>query len=219
MKNQGREDYLFDAELASKEAAEKDKEKEKSSQRWYQRICDFMKANSIDPPYVGRPKGKGIRLDFYVSNQFPDMALEIKEASKSFKNTNDIHRAAHYIGMYIIRERELSGMVGGFLSKMRANLEPLHVEAHLKAEIRQEFQIHFEQYCLGTIQEERLEWAKRSILDSISCPNIKEWAEYEFDSLIANSTDEYRRIANRNSAQKYREKKKEVKLSVVGRGD
>jgi hypothetical protein len=214
MKHKGEEDYRIDPEEHGEAAAVRD------DRKWYQRICAFMKGESIDPPYIGRPKGTGVRLDFYVSNQFPDMALEIKEASKRhFKNTNDVHRAAHYIGMYIIRERELLGMIGGFLSKMRSNLEPLHVEAHVKSEIRQEFRIHFEQFCLGTIQEDRLEWAKRSILDSISCPNIREWAEDEFDSMIANSTDEYRKITNKQSAQRYRDKKKELKLSVVGRSE
>ena len=211
MKHKGEIDHKFDPEESGQEAAERD------DRKWYQKICAFMRENAIDPPYIGRPKGKGVRLDFYVSNQFPDMALEIKEASKkrSFKNTNDVHRAAHYIGMYIIRERELSGSVGGFLSKMRANLEPLHVEAHLKSEIRMEFQMHFEQFCLGTIQEDRLEWAKESILGSISCPNIREWAEDEFDSMMANSVDEFRKIANKHAVRKHREKKRELGLRVV----
>jgi hypothetical protein len=186
------------------------------NRKWYEKLDP-----NLEIPYVGRPKGKGTRIDFYVMGNLPDMALEIKEASgKRFKNTNDIHRAAHYIGMYIMREREVKESSSGFLSRMYKKLEPLHIEIATKTSVINEFKTHFEQYCLGKVSEKQLKWAMTSILDCIACPNVRQWADDEFNAIMANSsspkfTEEQRKAMNRMASQKYREKKKELNLRVV----
>ena len=199
MKKQGREqpDYTQEPE-------------EQDSRKWYERIDA-----GLEIPIVGRPRGKGVRVDFFVESQMPDMALEIKESSKRrFKNTNDVHRAAHYIGMYIIRQR-MSGKSGNWLQKVHDKLQHLHISAYQKAEIKLEFMAHFEQFLLGRITEEQMEWAKSSILDLITDQHIKKWAEEEFDSTMANSSEEYRKVMNKFAAAKYRAKKKELGLKVM----
>jgi hypothetical protein len=215
MKHKGEMDHRFDPDDNGQEAAEKD------DRKWNDRMAAFARENKIEIPYVARPKGKGFRMDFFAPGQLPDIALEIKEATgKRFKNLNDIHRAAHYIGMYFMRSMEVGRKGTGWLAEMLANLEPIHIEAHVKTTLRHEFQLHFEQFALGALDEEKLESVRKKILKSIPCPNIKKWAEAEFEDMMENPTDEYKRLANKFAVQKHRDKKKRLGLRVVeGGGD
>jgi hypothetical protein len=214
MKNKGEQDFKIDPDEHGEEAAARD------DRKWNDRMAAFVKENKIDIPYVGRPKGKGFRMDFFAPGQLPDIALEIKEATgKRFKNLNDIHRAAHYIGMYFMRSMEVGRKGGGWLAEMLANLEPLHVEMHIKSTLKHEFQLHFEQFALGTLDEEKLEKVKKKILKSIPCPEIRQWAEAEFEDMMSNPSGEFKRLYNKITVQKHRDKKKQLGLRVIGGED
>lgn len=66
---------------------------------------EWWKDISIDRlPYAPRPKG-GKRIDFFGYANLQDMALEIKEDTYIYKHTGDVHRNAHYIGMYLLRKK------------------------------------------------------------------------------------------------------------------
>ena len=67
-------------------------------------------------------------------------------------------------------------------------------------------------YLLEQIPLVRLQ---QSILDSIPCPEIQKWAEDLFKDMLANGSDEYRKVSNKLAVQKHREKKKELKLRVI----
>jgi hypothetical protein len=175
MKNQGKDDHVFDPEESGQEAAERD------DRKWYQKI-DRMLLDEM--PIVGRPRGKGTRVDFYVEPQLPDMMLEIKEASKKrFKNTNDVCRAAFYLGAYIMREKIMGRSVEE-ISLMYSNLECFHHKENKKSAIRKEFAHHFEQRCLGNLSDEELTNIKNIILKSIATPELKAWAKEEMGELM-----------------------------------
>jgi hypothetical protein len=214
MKHKGEEDYKIDPEDTGQEAHERD------DRQWNDKMAAFVRNNKIEVPYVARPRGKGFRMDFFAPGQLPDIALEIKEATgKRFRNLNDIHRAAHYIGLYFMRSMEVKSKASGWLAEMLAQLEPVHVETHVRATIKHEFQMHFEQYALGTLSEEKLEKVRNRILKSIPCPEIRQWAEDEFDEMIANPSGEFKKLYNKITVQKHREKKKQLGLRVVGGED
>jgi len=214
VKNTGHYEDTLDPEESGEAAQEKD------DRKWFDKLVTAVRKNKIEIPYIGRPKGRGFRLDFFAPNQLPDMALEIKEATgKRFKNLNDIHRAAHYIGMYYMRAAEVGSKSTGWLAEMLAQLEPLHIEAHIKAAVKQEFQMHFEQFVLGALDGDKLEKVRKKILRTIPCPEIREWAELEIEIMLANANEEFRRVSNKQSAQKYRDKKKQLGLRVVGGED
>lgn len=205
MKNKGEEDYKIDPEEHGEEAHERD------DRKWYQKID---KKILDEMPVVGRPRGKGIRVDFYVESQFPDMMLEIKEASKRrFKNTNDVCRAAFYIGAYVLREK-IVGKSAEDLSVMYTNLECFHHKENKKAAIKKEFVHHFEQRCLGNLSEEELCHIGKIILRSVSDPELKKWAAKEMDE-IAKSDSHYDRMSATIRKQKSRAKKDELGLQVI----
>jgi hypothetical protein len=211
MKHKGEQDFTIDAEEHGEAAAARD------DRKWNDRMAAFIKENKIEVPYAGRPKGKGFRMDFYAPGQLPDIALEIKEATgKRFKNLNDIHRAAHYIGIYLMRSMEVKTKAGGWFSELLSQLAPIHAESHMKTSLREEFHRHFEQFALGAMSEEKLERVRRKILKSIPYPDMREWAEGEFEDMMDNPAGEFKKLYNRITVQRHREKKKQLGLRVVG---
>jgi len=211
MKNTGDFDGRIDPEEGGEAAFDRD------DRKWYQKIDQDLLQ---EVPIVGRPKGKGVRVDFYVEAQFPDMMLEIKEASKRrFKNTNDVCRAAFYIGAYILRER-IVGKSKEELSAMYSNLEHFHHKETKKSAIRKEFSHHFEQLCLGNLSEEELTNIKRIILRSIETPELRAWAKEEMEAITmgGETTPLYNRLAANLRKQKSRAavKKEELGLQLVG---
>jgi hypothetical protein len=181
------------------------------NRKWYERVDP-----SLEIPYIGRPRGKGTRLDFYAESQFSDMALEIKEASKRrFKNTNDVHRAAHYIGMYILRTRIVGDGPVDFISKIHQKMEPLYQAAQHKAELQKELKHHFEQFCLGRLHHDQLLHGVKIMLNDITDPSIRQWVEDEFEDMMSRNSDEYLRVKNKLSVRKSRDKKKELGLRLI----
>jgi hypothetical protein len=213
MKHKGEEDYRIDPEETGQAAQERD------DRKWNDRMAAFVRENRIEVPYIARPRGKGFRMDFFAPGQLPDVALEIKEATgKRFRNLNDIHRAAHYIGIYFMRSMEI-GRKGDWLAEMLAQLEPVHAETHRKGALKHEFQLHFEQFALGTLDEEKLEKIRKRILKSIPHPDMRQWAEHEFEEMMSDPSSEFKKLYNKLSVQKHREKKKALGLRVVGGED
>ena len=174
--------------------------------KWYDKIADL----DLKMPYVPRPKGKGARIDFYVESRFPDMALEIKEGNKrKYKNTNDVHREAHYLGMYIIRAIQVSKKRDDLGSVFHA-LEKSSQRDNVRQALRKEFVIRFESFCTGVISEREFNEDVRTMLEAIKTPKTREWLESEIEK-IQSSTHAYDTLSARIRKQKSRANLRVVK--------
>jgi hypothetical protein len=184
--------------------------------RWYKKI-DY---NNLNIPIVGRPDKRGSRIDFTAYGNLPDLALSIKEAARGrFKNSNDVHRSAHYIGIRMLEEMFIS-MNGDsrkkiFSSKIDAALEVNEEESVTRRGVREIIKKVFDDVNDG-IQEEEVAWPfLMECLDNIKDPNLRAWAHEDADRIYCDSEEKsksLRRLYNK----KYYEKKKELKLEVYG---
>lgn len=184
-------------------------------QRWFEK--DLVNVDEI--PIVGRPRGKGTRLDFYTETQFPDMALEIKEASPKnrFKNTNDVHRAAHYIGMYLLRQKAGSVPKTG-IGRAHYQLDAMWSEVHEKRSIEAEFLRALEAFCTGGIEKDAFIRAREILISNITNEDTRRWAIKRF-SAIESDENAYTKIGTKLRVREHRAKQKELGLKVVGGED
>lgn len=206
MKNKGEKGMVFDPEETGEAAQEVDRRK------WFQKAgVDFIS----QMPVVGRPRGKGARIDYYVEGQLPDMALEIKEGSHGrFKNSNDVHRSAHYIGMYLLREKFLSGKDECELGHIYEMFERGSMDTHTKKSIRNLTMSCYEQFVEGFIDENKLLSDLESILRTIKTKGIREWAKEDIERIINDESINHK-IQNKLRMRKYRERMENLKLSLV----
>ena len=174
----------------------------------------FKKINydEVDFPIVGRPRG-GAKVTFFSYSNLPDLALSIKEdARPKFKNTSDVHRAAHYIGMQILGELFKNGSTAGkvgmlpreFWSKM---VENENREADKKM-LRAEFKRLFDSVNDGLLGVTECERILDGFIDEIEDEEIKEWAISDIEKIFT-SEEERLRSANRIRVRRFREKKGE----------
>jgi len=212
VKNTGDINMVYNQE--PEETQESQQEQAVDIRKWFQKANpDFIS----EMPIVGRPRGKGCRLDYYVEGQLPDMALEIKEGShKRFKNTNDVHRAAHYIGMYLLREKILSGKDECELGYIYEMYERGSMDTHTKKSIRNLTMSCYEQFVEGFISEEKLLDDLGEILKSIKTKDIKTWAKGDMERII-NDESISENIRNKMRMRKHRERAESLKLSVLSR--
>lgn len=177
--------------------------------RWFDGL------GKLDIPFVPRPKGKGSRIDFFVYSNFPDMALEIKEAAPyKFKNTNDVHRNAHYIGMWILREihvhncSEEDEKMKNLCAMVDADDERATIQ---KRYLRERFMQEYEKCVEGLSSEKELDKYIRGILDRIEDPAIKEWFAGDVDSIVG-SERAFGRVRNKLYMREYRGKNPGIRL-------
>ena len=167
--------------------------------KWYDKIADL----DLKMPYVPRPKGKGARIDFYVESRFPDMALEIKEGNKrKYKNANDVHREAHYLGMYIIRAIQASKKRDDLGSVFHA-LEKSSQRDNVRQALKKEFVTRFESFCTGVTSEREFNEDVRILLEAIKTPSTRVWLEHEIEAIKA-SAEVYDTLNARIRKQKSR---------------
>jgi hypothetical protein len=207
MKHKGEQDFTIDAEEHGEAAAARD------DRKWYEKIHLYSQRNNIEIPHVKRPKGKGVRLDFYTESQMPDMALQIKESGKGqFKNSNDVHRAAHYIGMYLMRQSICYGK-GNSEKDILFDVCDRYVSEHsIKESIHAVIGKFFESYYSKIITEEQLSRYIEEVLNGIKSEEVRKWVLADIDEL---SKDPGGKVYERLRKRAYREKQKELNLSVV----
>jgi hypothetical protein len=151
-------------------------------QHWYEK-ADF---HSLGIPFCVRPKG-GNRIWFSVFGNMEDKALEIKEASYGkFKNSRDVNRNAHYIGMYILEQmyvkNKRSSMEERIFNKLKTSTRLLHQQDTL----RDFFKEFYDSYAKGGLDKDELCDRAVEISTEISDPKLKEWFIGYCDSLVEN---------------------------------
>lgn len=162
-----------------------DKPAPEGERHWYEKV-DF---HSIGIPFCIRPKG-GRRIWFSVFSNMEDKALEIKESSfGKFKNTNDVNRNAHYIGMYVLEQmfvkNKKSSMEERIFNKMKNSTKFLHQQETL-IEFFKEF---YENYAKGCMRVEELQNHAVEIASEITDSKLKDWFVSYCDSLIDDRTN------------------------------
>jgi len=166
-------------------------------------------------PYCPRPKG-GKRIDFFAYSNFPDMALEIKESYYGFKHTGDVHRTAHYIGMYILREKYVKNKeeheLDGF---MDATKEIMHRGVERKR-MQEDFMGCFDQCIEGTATAEELYAAIKKMSASIKNDETRQW----FDSMTTSVMNDETEVNKSKNRQRMRNVRIEMsKLKLVDNAD
>lgn len=125
-------------------------------------------------PFCPRPKG-GARIDFFAYSNFPDMALEIKESFYGFKHTGDVHRTAHYIGMYLLREKYIKNKKNNDLDKfMNASDEEMS-RGFQRKRMQEQFMIFFDQYIDSVMTGSELQTVITKMEEAISNKETRIW--------------------------------------------
>jgi len=158
-------------------------------------------------PFCPRPKG-GKRIDFFAYSNFPDMALEIKEAFYGFKHTGDVHRTAHYIGMYLLREKyvknkeeqPLDGFMVATKEIMRRGVE--------RKRMQEDFMGCFDQCIDGLMTAEELDSVRKKMGASIKDEETQRWFESMTNSVMNDDTE-----VNKS---KNRQRMREVRTKMAG---
>lgn len=167
-------------------------------------------------PYAPRPKG-GKRVDFFGYANLQDMALEIKEATYIFKHTGDVHRNAHYIGMYLMRQKHCKDRKADDIDTF---IEA--AEEEMKRGVRRERMLERFKACYDLLVNSQLlpdefEQSWNKMKASIIDPDERKW----FDSVsgsILNDETEMLKSNNRLRMQKIRANLAGLKSMDGGKG-
>jgi|GEM_PF-2061797 hypothetical protein len=158
---------------------------------WFERIP------IEDIPYIPRPDGKGIRFDFFGYPNLSDMALEIKEAMPHrFKHTGDVHRNAHYIGIYILRQMHVKSKSNNEADKIiTASNEKLNIASEREL-IRGRLKHFYDHLTSNALTIEEFTAAVQKMLAAISTDETKSWFEGEVRRMF-NDAHELDKSCNR----------------------
>lgn len=153
-------------------------------------------------PYAPRPKG-GKRIDFFGYANLQDMALEIKESTHIFKHTGDVHRNAHYIGMYLMRQKHCKNRKKEDIDTF---IEAAEIEMKRGVErerMLERFKSCYDQLVNSHILQDEFVSAWNKMKDSIVDDDTKKWFD-SISSSILNDEAELLKSNNRLRMQKVR---------------
>lgn len=161
-------------------------------------------------PFCPRPKG-GARIDFFAYSNFPDMALEIKESFYGFKHTGDVHRTAHYIGMYLLREKYVKNKKEHDLdSFMNASDEEMS-RGFQRKRMQEQFMICFDQFIDSVMTDSEFKVVVTKMKAAITNEDTKKWFEVMVSSVM-NDEVEVNKSKNRQRMRIVRAKLAGLKL-------
>jgi hypothetical protein len=163
----------------------------------------FEKIPTDGIPYVPRPDGKGIRIDFFGYSNLSGLALEIKEAmSHRFKHTGDVHRNAHYIGIYILRQMHVKAKSNNEADKIiTASNEKLNIASEREL-IRGRLRHFYDHLTSGVFTADEFNASVQTMLAAISSDETKTWFDEEIHKLY--DAYEYNKSVNRNRMKDFR---------------
>lgn len=160
----------------------KDIPPKEGEKNWFEKIP----YGKLSIPYCTRPKGRGARIEFYAYSNLPDKALEIKEAAPyKFKHTGDVHRNAHYIGMYMMYQMYV-GLTGKreTESKIFQITEDIIKGSQSKVTLREQFLRMFEKYIQGLLPSGAFERGINSFIDTIQDDDTREWFKDDVNRIL-----------------------------------
>lgn len=153
-------------------------------------------------PFAPRPKG-GARFNFFSYSNLQDIALEIKEAFYGFKHTGDVHRTAHYVGMYILREKYVKRKTKHELDTfMLAASEEMKRGTDRKRMLEQ-FYACWDQFIEMVMTQGEFDSVIQKMQDSIENEDTKKWFK-ETIIAVLNDDMELRKSRNRQRMQQVR---------------
>jgi len=172
---------------------------------------DWWKDIPIDKlPYAPRPKG-GKRIDFYAYANLQDVALEIKESSYHFKHTGDVHRNAHYIGMYLLREKHVKNKnpqdLDAFMLAVRDELK----RGRDRSRMLEEFRGHYDNFINSLSTKEEFQLTIKKMKDAIQQEDTKKWF-IDSTNAILGDEEELRKSKNRSQMQRVRAELAGIKI-------
>ncbi len=158
-----------------------DKPAEKGKKHWYEEV-DF---SALDIPYCIRPKGKGLRIDFYTFANLFDKAMEIKESAPwKFRHTGDVNRNAHYIGMYILEQIFIKEKNHMMEERVYARIKESKKVFDKRGMLREQFRELFDKRAEGLLTQERLEQIALEIAGEVEDKDLQEWFISDCDSFM-----------------------------------
>ncbi len=172
----------------------------------------FKKVSLGCVPFIPRPKG-GNRIDFYAYANLQDMAREIQERKHhKYKHTGDVHRNAHYIGMYLLREMELDGIYDDRLDLIM--FKEMKEEAHDRQLeiIRERVLALYDKLTKGMLTEKRFSKRIKCLMEVVENEEDLTWLKGYVDDLI-NSNYELNKSINRQRMREARSKLKLVNIN------
>lgn len=170
--------------------------------------AELMKTNwwaDIDTdrvPFAPRPKG-GKRIDFYGYGNLPDMALEIKEAYRGFKHTGDVHRTAHYIGIYILRKKYVKNQEEDVLDTFMLAAEDEIKRGAKRVQMLERFKSCYDQFINSLLTKDEFQAVHQKMKDSIAQESDQKWFIHCTDAIMGDE-EELLKSKNRQRMQRIR---------------
>jgi len=160
-----------------------DKPAPKGEKHWYEKT-NFHDLGIV---FCERPRGKSAKIIFYAFAGLADKALEIRESAPyKFKHTGDVHRNAHYIGMYVLEQLYVR-------TKRNSEEENVFREALKMSEgirkqenLREIFTKFYDGYVSGLTSYENLLEMISVISGQIKDEKLREWFEQDCEKVLAN---------------------------------
>lgn len=182
-----------------------------SKDRWFTKV-NYAEANI--PTYSPRPKGGSIRIEFRGYPNLQDMAMQIKESKNGhiFKHTGDVHRTAHNIGMYILRQCTVNAEGNKIIPSLSPN-NSLIMKCRWRDMAREHYERLLENYLKKNVSEEELDHETAQMIDSIEDPAERAWFT-EYVNGIDNDdiTILRNKLKNRERVAKHRAKKRGIEV-------
>jgi hypothetical protein len=196
-------------DVLDSEVAIKDNVDEK---RWFEKI----NYDELAIPYIIRPQRGTRRINFTGGLSLYDKALEIKEsAPHKYKHTGDVDRNAHYIGIYMLWQRDVVAMKGRkCVDKARNASDSFMRMADERQAYRDMVSALFDRLHIGTLDEEELAKGVYSIMEAIEGEEKKEWFIKMIEKMY-NDTDTFSRGDKKIKMRLKRAKAKAAGLSVI----
>lgn len=163
------------------------KEPQADGSHWFERI------HTDGIPFIVRLQGKGIRYDFFGYPNLSDIAKEIKEAAPHrFKHTGDVHRNAHYIGMYILRQIHVKTKSNTEVDKIiTASNETLN-KASEREIIRGRLKQFYDNLTTGVLTIDEFNDAVQSMLAAISSDETRAWFKEDVCRIVNDETENHK---------------------------
>jgi hypothetical protein len=195
MKTKGRENIEYGEEFTGE-----DKPLEEGKIYWHQKYHWA----SLDIPHVRRTKGGGARVDFTTYSNLMHKAQEIKEASPyRFRHTGDVHRNAHFIGLYILHSMYVHG-------DGKNDMETIFLDSQNSKDkmervmIRGAFMNEYDDYVKGINTIDDIVQYVEHVHKKIENSTTKEWFD-EFTHSMLESSNELKKAKNKLRMRSARE--------------
>jgi len=175
---------------------EEKKNNELLKTKWWEEI------STDNLPYAPRPKG-GKRIDFYAYPNLLDMAMEVKESTHCFKHTGDVHRAAHYLGMYLLRKKHVTNNQKHEFDDFMLSAEEEMKRGTERSMMLDRFKTCYDQFINSLMTKDELSVVIDKMKKSIKQDDTRKWFVDNVNSIIGDE-EELRKSKNRQQMQRIR---------------